>query len=458
MTRIRSALLSGMALLLVAASAQGQAEKSLTKCQKTVGKEVSKYASAYTKTVGKCLDQITKVVVQSGDPIADAASKCAKSFLALKNTAKPDKTIAAKMAAKMAKACDPADPAGKVVHTLADLLGSGAGVTEPLHVSDLGDWCSNYGGDGTIDAYAEWVSCLTEAATCEARQELATKYPRLLEWLASVETEIANLDANCGGSCAGGCTEQDVIDACTALNAVEDAIEGSTEDNLPELSCGPPPATGAVCGNRVIDAGEICDWDDVGSETCTSQLGVESLGALGCAAGCTSYDTSGCQARYEEQNVGGAPTVVDHQTGLEWVVTNDLDSVPDAGDLLDADNTYTWSTGTNVPDGTAFTTYIAGLNGAAYGGHADWRLPSSGGEGGTGPFAPAELESIRDCSFGPPCIDQALFGPTAEADYWSATTISGFTNFAWAVFFGNNGVNFSGKTNISRVRAVRGGL
>jgi hypothetical protein len=207
------------------------------------------------------------------------------------------------------------------------------------------------------------------------------------------------------------------------------------------------------CGDGVIDAGEECDFGDLDGEDCTSQLGEEAVGALGCASDTCLYDTSGCQARYEEQNVGGEPTVVDHLTGLEWVVTNDTGS-----GLLDKDNTYTWSAGTNDPDGTAFTVYIAGLNGGSYGGHADWRLPSSGGCCGFGPFAPAELESIVDCSFGSPCIDEALFGDTASSSYWSATTFAANPNFAWVVLFGSGDVDGDGKTIGLHVRAVRGGL
>jgi hypothetical protein len=210
-----------------------------------------------------------------------------------------------------------------------------------------------------------------------------------------------------------------------------------------------------VCGDGVIDAGEECDFGDLNGEDCTSQLGEEAVGALGCASDTCLYDTSGCQARYEAQNVGGEPTVVDHLTGLEWVVTNDTGI-----GLLDKDNTYTWSTGTNDADGTAFTTYIAGLNGVVsnYGGHDDWRLPSSAGDFGLGPFAPAELESIVDCSFGNPCIDEALFGATASSYYWSATTDATFPFGAWGVYFDFGSVDLVDKASGRHVRAVRGGL
>ncbi len=209
-----------------------------------------------------------------------------------------------------------------------------------------------------------------------------------------------------------------------------------------------------VCGDGVIDPGEECDFGDLDGEDCTSQLGEEAVGALGCASDTCLFDTSGCQARYEKQNVGDEPTVVDHLTGLEWVVTNDSGS-----GLLDKDNRYTWSTeGSNDADGTAFTVYIAGLNGDRYGGHNDWRLPRSGGCCGIGPFAPAELESIVDCSFGNPCIDEVLFGDTASSGYWSSTTFAANPGGAWDVYFDDGGVGNDSKAGDQHVRAVRGGL
>ncbi len=110
-------------------------------------------------------------------------------------------------------------------------------------------------------------------------------------------------------------------------------------------------------------------------------------------------------------------TVVDLDAGLEWVKTDDADG------LTDKDNRYNWSATGEARDGTVFTEYLAGLNGAPYAGHRDWRLPSSGGRpyvgGPSGEMA--ELESILTCPppyngttcvGSPPFIDP-MFGPTA---------------------------------------------
>jgi hypothetical protein len=128
--------------------------------------------------------------------------------------------------------------------------------------------------------------------------------------------------------------------------------------------------------------------------------------------------------------------------------------------------TYAWSTGTNKPDGTAFTTFLYGLNGGTspdgvvtsgcFTGHCDWRLPTV-----------EELRGIVDfsaagCAMGGPCIDPT-FGPTQPDLYWSATTEAGFSPpdvSVWMGFFGDNMAAFDSLKIDNRwyIRAVRGGL
>jgi hypothetical protein len=48
------------------------------------------------------------------------------------------------------------------------------------------------------------------------------------------------------------------------------------------------------CGNGVRDAGEVCDGEDLGGESCTSQ-GFDS-GVLRCNSNCLSFVTSGCRS------------------------------------------------------------------------------------------------------------------------------------------------------------------
>jgi hypothetical protein len=143
----------------------------------------------------------------------------------------------------------------------------------------------------------------------------------------------------------------------------------------------------------------------------------------------------------------GDGTVTDTKTGLMWEQTTD------DGTIRDKDNLYTWSTGSPYnPDGTAFFTFLATLNGPTpFAGYGDWRLPSL-----------TELKTIVDlsasgCGGGSPCIDQTVFGPTQAFGYWSATTGAGSPSSARNVdFFGGSVFNF-GKPMVDYVRAVRSG-
>lgn len=148
----------------------------------------------------------------------------------------------------------------------------------------------------------------------------------------------------------------------------------------------------------------------------------------------------------------GDGTVADSQTGLMWQKTDDV------GGLTDKDNVYTWSDTFDKPDGSAFTTFLHGLNDCAsvdgvsvtvgYAGHCDWRLPQID-----------ELQTITDCSFpGSPCIDESVFGPTATSFFhWSASIIANAPVYAWALDFGSGEAVHGNEFDGGHVRAVRAG-
>lgn len=52
----------------------------------------------------------------------------------------------------------------------------------------------------------------------------------------------------------------------------------------------------AVCGNGLIENGEVCDGSRLNDETCESLVGLGSTGKLRCAADCLSYDMGNCSA------------------------------------------------------------------------------------------------------------------------------------------------------------------
>ncbi len=60
---------------------------------------------------------------------------------------------------------------------------------------------------------------------------------------------------------------------------------------------------GGVCGNNIIDEGEVCDGSDLDGETCGTQ-GFYS-GSLSCLADCSGFDTSGCYGYCGDGEING---------------------------------------------------------------------------------------------------------------------------------------------------------
>ena len=183
-----------------------------------------------------------------------------------------------------------------------------------------------------------------------------------------------------------------------------------------------------------------------------------SIGGLDAKLDTLINDLVACSSNSPTRFVdNGDGTICDHQTGLMWEKKNAADGTRDLNNPHDVDNIYTWKNtadgdDTN-PDGTAFTEFLARLNGEIAGsrpseqlaGYSDWRLPTS-----------AELQTILDCNFSP-CINP-VFGPTAASVYWSSTSRANSPNSAWGVFFDDGFVVSGGKSSDGHVRAVRGGL
>src|SRR5213078_3571057 len=71
-----------------------------------------------------------------------------------------------------------------------------------------------------------------------------------------------------------------------------------------------------------------------------------------------------CKSAVPHYLDNGDGTVTDNPTGLMW----EKKSASGTGDIHDVSNTYTWSAASpyQKPDGTLFTTFVAGLNGGDY--------------------------------------------------------------------------------------------
>ena len=442
----RIAIVSGVTLLTIA-PASAQSGKSLAKCEKTMGRQMTKYSGAVQKAVSKCMDKIAKEVIAANDPIADAAKSCASALRKIENSEDATKTLSAKFRAKVGKACDPNSPRTKATHTDAEVL-------DPNEAGGLGanlldDYCSEFGGDGALDTTTEWIACADKAAVCHALQQVAVEYPRGPGWLADVATAIGALDPN----------SPKYTDAQTAANAIRLQIDADLND-VPDIACG--PATADSCGNGVVDgAAESCDGNDMNGESCGS-LGYTATSDLGCTSDCR-FDLSACWAawpnppsRFRDNGDGTATDIV---SGLQWELKNSLDSGQDPNNVHDADNSYTWCADA-APfdfncddaaypfDGTAATVFLATLNSdPCLAGHCDWRLPTINELRGLLP-----IEST--CSSAP-CIDPDFPGDTRASFYWSSITDTTDPAAAWDMNFLNGSPNYGDKAGDTSVRAVR---
>jgi hypothetical protein len=176
----------------------------------------------------------------------------------------------------------------------------------------------------------------------------------------------------------------------------------------------------------------------------------------------------------------GDGTLADHQTGLQWEKktgtlssTGSLVACATAGcpDPHIVNNSYQWSITGTLPDGAAFTDFLARLNGeydpsgatGCFAGHCDWQLPKIS-ELQTILIGPGAAPGQALTCSAAPCIDPgfaAVGGPTGWStfsDHWSASTNAGTPIWARIAIFNDGSVDNGHKTQEwDYVRAVRAG-
>lgn len=82
----------------------------------------------------------------------------------------------------------------------------------------------------------------------------------------------------------------------TPANTTETAYQNMATTRLDfSYAAAPPDLIPATCGNNVREGSEACDGTDLAGQTCTSNVGVGSTGALNCTSSC-AFNTTQCTA------------------------------------------------------------------------------------------------------------------------------------------------------------------
>ncbi|MFN8642287.1 MAG: hypothetical protein U0802_11765 [Candidatus Binatia bacterium] len=217
---------------LLAAPCAATPQSTLVACQKALGSEGKKFIHGYVGAVSSCLQKVAGDVVFKGlpGPSAGAAAACMAQYRKIHDTRGLGKSLTERLRASVGAACAPSE------HTLADVLGSGAGVPGAAQRGRSGCLLCrrvSFGGDGALGTVDEWADCVVAAHTCAARAALASQFPRLLQWTAALSSAMAALTPPPNDATR-------VADALAGLLADDAAIEGGADDDRPDISCGGP--------------------------------------------------------------------------------------------------------------------------------------------------------------------------------------------------------------------------
>jgi len=224
-------------IAFTAVPAFGQAQRSLDRCMREASKSTAKHQAAVVKGLAKCFERISKDQIKDNRPDFSKVGKaCSAQLRKMVNTQRPERTLLAKTAARIDKRCQPA----RNPHTTDQVLSlTPSGVPQGIQAKNMESFCISFGGTGVINNVSDWVECQLNAAECGALQQVATEFPRALEWMDAVRPVIVDLGPR-------------FIDAVVALDEVRERLD-SDLDGVVDLNCGPGFTD---CGNGVVDPDE----------------------------------------------------------------------------------------------------------------------------------------------------------------------------------------------------------
>lgn len=84
-------------------------------------------------------------------------------------------------------------------------------------------------------------------------------------------------------------TSDDTTSGSTSTTS-DDTTSGESTSTTSDETTGPPPP---MCGNDVVEGGELCDGSDLAGKQCTDFAG-KGGGTLACDAMCSMYDLAAC--------------------------------------------------------------------------------------------------------------------------------------------------------------------
>ena len=218
-------------------------QASLNTCQNAVKTATAAFVKNKVAAIGTCLQAIsTQMVKDNAVDASAAASTCVTQFRKLSDSRSLGKSLPEKLTAGIIAKCM---PGGNNTHTLGDVLGVGATVSQPLNAQDLNAWCSHYGGDGSIGTLQDWMDCISAAAECDVDSAIAAQYPRVLDWLGLVKPSMQALTPR-------ATDPNKITDAVAGLDAVKAEIDGPNNDNVVSLQCGGIVSSGTAVASNCL--------------------------------------------------------------------------------------------------------------------------------------------------------------------------------------------------------------